>query len=252
MEQAMRFAAIADIHGNSDALEAVLADIVAQRITDIVNLGDVASGPLQARRTIELLMPRGIVTVRGNHDRYLTELTPEAMGSWERDVHAELDTAQLDWLRALPPTQVWRDDVFLCHATPDDDNRYWLETVHPDGTVAIASLAAIAARAAGIAQPLMLCGHSHLPRAVRLGDGRLIVNPGSVGCPGYRDAAPVPHVVQTGTPDACYAIIERSEASWQVTFRHVPYDSARMVALARARGRQAWVDALATGWVAPA
>ena len=52
----MRFAAIADVHGNYLALEAVLADIRAQGISDIVNLGDMLSGPLDARRTIEILM----------------------------------------------------------------------------------------------------------------------------------------------------------------------------------------------------
>ena len=46
----MRFAAIADVHGNHLALEAVIADIRAQGITDIVNLGDMVSGPLDARR----------------------------------------------------------------------------------------------------------------------------------------------------------------------------------------------------------
>ena len=52
-DRLMRFAAIADVHGNHLALEAVLADIRAQGIDDIVNLGDMASGPLDARRTME-------------------------------------------------------------------------------------------------------------------------------------------------------------------------------------------------------
>jgi hypothetical protein len=42
----MRFAAIADVHGNYLVLEAVIADFRAQNIIDIVNLGDMASGPL--------------------------------------------------------------------------------------------------------------------------------------------------------------------------------------------------------------
>ena len=42
----MRFAAIADVHGNHLALEAVLADIRSEGISEIVNLGDMASGPL--------------------------------------------------------------------------------------------------------------------------------------------------------------------------------------------------------------
>lgn len=69
----MRFAAIADVHGNYLALEAVLADIRAQGISDIVNLGDMLSGPLDARRTIEILMKLDAVHVLGNHDRYLLD-----------------------------------------------------------------------------------------------------------------------------------------------------------------------------------
>ncbi len=246
----MRFAAIADIHGNSDALAAVLADIDAQGVTEIVNLGDVASGPLDARRTIELLMARDMVTVRGNHDRFLTDLTRDAMGPWEADVHAQLGAVHLDWLRALPMTTVFRDTVFLCHATPQHDETYWLETVHPDGTVAMAPLSQIEQWAKGITQSLILCGHSHLPRVVRLSDGRLIVNPGSAGCPGYYDPThSVPHVVETGTPDPCYAILDDKSGRWQVTFRHVPYDPTRMIAMARDKGRKAWVSALETGRV---
>jgi predicted phosphodiesterase len=45
----MRFAAIADVHGNYLALEAVIADIRAHGIDEIVNLGDMASGALDAR-----------------------------------------------------------------------------------------------------------------------------------------------------------------------------------------------------------
>jgi predicted phosphodiesterase len=44
----MIFAAIADIHGNCSALEAVLADIDKQGIKDVLNLGDCFSGPLEA------------------------------------------------------------------------------------------------------------------------------------------------------------------------------------------------------------
>ena len=69
----MRFAAIADVHGNYLALEAVLADIRAQGIGDIVNLGDMASGPLDVRRTMDMLMALDAVHVLGNHDRYLID-----------------------------------------------------------------------------------------------------------------------------------------------------------------------------------
>jgi predicted phosphodiesterase len=245
----MRFAAIADVHGNYLALEAVIADIRAQGIGEIVNLGDMASGPLDARRTMDALMALDAIHVRGNHDRYLIDRPPEKMGSWDRPAHAQLGPAQLGWLRAQPMTRVFRGEVFLCHAMPESDEVYWLETVSPDGTVQMATLAAIEAAARGIPQSLILCGHSHLARAVRLGDGRLIVNPGSVGSPGYRDIHPFPHVIEAGTPDARYAILERVDDVWHASFRQVPYDHDAMAALARRNGQSELAAALATGWI---
>jgi diadenosine tetraphosphatase ApaH/serine/threonine PP2A family protein phosphatase len=245
----MRFAAIADVHGNYLALEAVIADIRAQGVDGIVNLGDMASGPLDARRTMDALMALDAVHVLGNHDRYLIDRPPENMGSWDRPAHAQLDAGHLDWLATMPPTRVYRERVFLCHATPESDEVYWLETVLPDGTVRMASLDAIEEAARHIVQPLILCGHSHIARAARLADGRLIVNPGSVGSPGYRDVHPFPHVVEAGTPDARYAILELATGNWHVTFRYVPYDHDAMAALARRNGEPELASALATGWI---
>jgi diadenosine tetraphosphatase ApaH/serine/threonine PP2A family protein phosphatase len=245
----MRFAAIADVHGNYLALEAVVADIRAHGIEEIVNLGDMASGALEARRTMDALMALDAVHVLGNHDRYLIDRSPEKMGSWDRPAHAQLDKKHLDWLRAVPPTRVFSDRVFLCHATPDNDDVYCLETVLPDGSLRMSSRETIERMAEGIKQPLILCAHSHIARAVRLSDGRLIVNPGSVGCPGYRDIHPFPHAVEAGTPDARYAILEFADGAWRVTFRHVPYDHDAMAALARRNGQHELASALATGWI---
>src|SRR6201986_2584570 len=133
----MRFAAIADVHGNYLALEAVISDIRALGIKDIVNLGDMASGPLDARRTMDVLMALDAVHVLGNHDRYLIDRPPEKMGSWDRPAHARLTEKHLDWLPAIPPTRISLDAVFLCHATPASDEVYWLETVQPDGAVTL-------------------------------------------------------------------------------------------------------------------
>ncbi len=245
----MRFAAIADVHGNYLALEAVIADIRAQGVDAIVNLGDMASGALDARRTMDALMALDAVHVLGNHDRYLIDRPPEQMGSWDRPAHAQLDATHLDWLRTVPPTRVFHERVFLCHATPESDEAYWLETVLPDGTVRMASREAIEKAAFGITQPLILCGHTHIARGVRLRDGRLIVNPGSVGCPGYRDVHPFPHVIEAGAPDARYAILEFTDGTWRVTFRHVPYDHDAMATLAIRNGQPELAAALATGWI---
>lgn len=241
----MRFAAIADIHGNCTALEAVLADIVALGVSEVVNLGDHVSGPLEARRTADLLMDYEIPSIRGDQDRRLVELDETS----QRGDYRQLERKHLDWLAGLPPTMIFHHDVFLCHATPRSDADYWLESVTNDAVVHARSIDEVEAEAAGITASLILCGHSHLPRIVRLRDGRTIVNPGSVGCPGYRHDRPVPHTVSTGTPDACYAILERVSRGWSVTFRYVAYDHMAMAEMARRNGFPDWASALATGWV---
>lgn len=245
----MKFAAIADIHGNALALEAVLADIDAQDIGDVVNLGDSLSGPLEAGRTADLLMAFDFPTVRGNHDRYLIDRPRAEMHSWETDAIDDLRSTHFDWLRSLPASRVWRDEVYMCHATPTDDNRYWLEAVSAEGLVHAKPLAEIEALAAGIGEPLILCGHSHLQRVVQLSDGRMIVNPGSVGCPAYDDDQPFYHKVEAGTPHASYAVIEKARAGWHVSLRLVPYDHQAMAQLAASRGRYDWAHALSAGWI---
>ncbi|MBB3287783.1 MULTISPECIES: metallophosphoesterase family protein [Rhizobium] len=245
----MRFAAIADIHGNHLALEAVLADIRRQGITEIVNLGDCFSGPLTAGKTADMLLELNAPTVRGNHDRYLIELAPEAMHVSDRAAHSELTERHLEWLRALPISTVYRDETYLCHATPADDNVYWLESVSSDGQVYLKPIEEIEALAAGIDFPLILCGHTHIPRAVRLRDGRLIVNPGSVGCPAYDDDLPYHHKVEAGNPFASYAILEKTGNSWLPVFRQVAYDHMAMATLAAQNGREEWASGLATGWL---
>jgi len=118
-----------------------------------------------------------------------------------------------------------------------------------DGSVRMSSLAAIEKEAEGIAQSLILCAHTHLARAVRLRDGRLVVNPGSVGSPGFSYNVPFPHLIEAGTPDARYAVLQLASEGWRVTFRHVPYDHDAMAALARRNGDGEFASALATGWV---
>ena len=246
----MKFAILADIHGNASALSAVLADMEHLGVTEAVNLGDHFSGPLDAATTAELLIERGFATIRGNHDRWLLEGNPDEMGPSDRVAFEQLDQAHFTWLRSLPATMVWKDEVFVCHGTPHSDTTYWLERVEPDGKVRSATLGEIEACAEGIEATLMLCGHTHIPRLVRLRDGRVVVNPGSVGCPAYDDDVPVYHLMQTGTPNASYAIAEKVGAAWSVTFRSVPYDPHPMVERARAYGRDEWARSLATGWIA--
>ena len=243
----MRFAAIGDVHGNLLALEAVLKDIADLGIAEIVNLGDHLSGPLEPARTADLLIERGFPSVRGDQDRRLVELWPA--GTSTRSDFRQLECKHFDWLASMPPTRVYQDDVYLCHAAPGDDAAFWLDYVDAEGAVRQSPIEAIEARASGIDASLILCAHTHIPRVVRLRDGRMVVNPGSVGLPGYDGETPVPYQVEVGTPDACYAVLERARAGWSTAIRYVPYDSATAAEMARRKGWPVWASALATGWI---
>ena len=248
--QNMKLAVISDIHGNVSALEAVLSDIKRRSISRIVNLGDSLSGPFDAASTADLLLQLELPTVRGNHDRMLIDRPPEEMGTWERWIIDELTERHLDWVRSLPEV-LQLDELFLCHATPNSDEVNWLDHRGPDNRLIERDLAEIEMWANGLKSSVILCGHTHTPRVVRLPDRRIIVNPGSVGCPAYLDTrSDPPFVHQTGSPDARYAILELFKGEWNVLMVAVPYESSSMARLARERGADSWARAVETGWFA--
>lgn len=232
-----RFAAIADVHGNRWALDVVLADIERRGIKTIVNLGDNLFGPLDPDGTASVLMRLDQPGVAGNQDREL--LASEAP--------QKISPAQREWLAGLP-ARLLLDDVLLCHGMPHSDTEYLLETVRADG-VSLATTREVQARLGYEALPgLLLCGHTHMPRVVSLRD-RLIVNPGSVGLQAYADDLPFPHVMETGSPHARYAILERRETGWNVEQIQLRYDWDSAALDASANGRHDWAFRLSTGRV---
>lgn len=247
----MRIAAISDIHGNLGALDAVLDDIERRGVDMIVNLGDIVSGHLQPRATAQRLMALDLPTIGGNHERQLLG-EPARMGVSDAFARAQLLPEQLAWIDALPATLRLRKDVLLVHGTPTSDLVYFLDTVTPQGSRA-ATQAEVAGRVGGDVAPevaLMLCGHTHMPRSMRLVDGRLIVNPGSVGLQAYDDDHGHPHVMENGTPHARYAIIEQGvDGAWTAQHQAVEYDWEQAARLALANGRPDWVVPLRTGFV---
>ena len=259
----MRLAVIADIHGNVLALEAVLADIARRGADVTLNLGDVVSGPLWPSETFRLLAPLKLPTVRGNHDRALCEpiaglgasdryaidqlRVATRPGSWERLAIEHLPADACKTLAALPPTLAPAPDVLACHGTPASDVTYLLDDV-ADGVMTLAPAPVIAERLGHTAASLILCGHSHIQRATQCG-AQLIVNPGSVGCPGYIDDTRPAHVSEAGSPHARYTIIDDASGQWTVEMIALAYDWERAAARASANNRPEWARALSTGRV---
>jgi predicted phosphodiesterase len=243
-------AAISDIHGNLAALDAVLEDIRGRGADLVVNLGDILSGALYPCETADRLMPLGLPTIKGNHERQVLAGDPARMGASDRHAHHCLRADQLAWIAGLPETLRVNGDVLLVHGTPASDKIYLLETVTETGCRA-ATPAEVAARVEDIDASLILCGHTHIPRALRLPDGRFIVNPGSVGLQAYDDEYPCPHKMESGSAHARYALVTRKEnADWEAEFRSVAYDWNHAAAVAESHGRPDWVVPLRTGQLA--
>ncbi|ARU16597.1 metallophosphoesterase family protein [Croceicoccus marinus] len=242
----MKIAVPSDIHGNIAALEAVLAHAAGFAPDRIVNLGDICSGALWPAETADRLMALDLPTIRGNHERQVLDGDVARMGPSDR--HSRMSPGQdhLAWLAGPPPTLRLSDDVLLVHGTLASDLDYFLETVTPTG-VRAAMPQEVTQRAGDARAELILCGHTHVPRAAQLADGRLIVNPGSVGLPAYDDIHPFPHAIENGSPHARYATVTRERGGWQVSFHLVRYDWERTARYAEENGRADWARALRSG-----
>jgi predicted phosphodiesterase len=240
-------AVLADIHGNADALAAVLRDAEQHGATRFVNLGDTLYGPLDPAGTWRMLRAMPMDTVLGNQDRILLDLNgPMAGAPAFRAAREALGGEGLAWLAALPATRVTDGSIFLCHGTPASDTAYLLEDVST-GRPVQRDRAAIGADLAAVPHgcTLILTGHSHHQGMAVC--GRItVVNPGSVGLPAYGDDAP-PHAMASGSPHARYALVSPSPAGWDVQFMAVAYDWERAARLAEANGRSDWARWLATG-----
>jgi putative phosphoesterase len=202
----VRVAAISDIHGNLPALEAVLAEIDAEGVDEIVVAGDTAHGPWPAE-VVDLLVERGARCVRGNADRETIERSDRygPLAAWSAD---RLGESRLSVLRAWPLTVELSVDglgsVLVCHSTPESEDPIYTR-ITPDTEVAELF--------ASVDADVVVCGHTHMQYDRTLASGLRVVNAGSVGMP-YEGAA-----------GAYWALLGP-----EVEFRRTPYDVEGTVA----------------------
>ncbi len=240
-------AVMSDVHGNRWALQAVLRDIEVRRIQKIVNLGDCLYGPLDPAGTARILMQLKAPTVRGNEDRIVAESSDEIEDSATLDfVRDNLSAEQLNWLSSLERTTTIGSDLLLFHGTPERDDEYLLRAVN-ETDVSLRSSDELAGMLSHVDAPVILCGHDHIPGTVTLPDDRLVVNPGSVGLQAYTDDRPFPHVMQTGSPQARYAVLSRSSTGWHVEDIAVTYNWRAASEEALKNGRPDWAAWLRMG-----
>jgi diadenosine tetraphosphatase ApaH/serine/threonine PP2A family protein phosphatase len=230
----LRVAVVSDIHANLHALEAVLESIDADPPDQLWFLGDLVGYGPKPNESIEIARERFGLSLMGNHDLgvldrlNLDEFAPDAAASarWTQTVLLEENHAFIGGLEPMAKVE----GVELFHGSPRDP--VWEYILTED-----AALEAFAATEA----PLVLVGHSHVALAlalkrgeflsgglapdgfeVDLADGRLLLNPGSVGQP--RD----------GDPRAAW--LELDLPAGRAKFHRVDYDIARTQAEIRERG----------------
>ena len=229
----MKRAIISDIHGNLEAIEAVLADIRRQDISQIYCLGDIVGYGPNPRECIDLVMQLD-GCVLGNHDQGAL-FDPEGFSSgaqraifWTRD-QLEMPTddpaqtiARWNYLGHLP-RNIQEDDYLLVHGSARNPlNEY----VFPEDIYNTKKIEKIFSLIQGHA----FQGHTHVPGVFtedcqflspaetdyryQLGEKKTMINVGSVGQP--RD----------GDPRACYVVLDDR----LVTFHRVDYPQETTVA----------------------
>jgi putative phosphoesterase len=170
----MRVAALADIHGNVDALDAVLTDSRCTTSDLIVVLGDVIAGPFPAE-TFDRLAELGdrVRILRGNADRLVLDEGTE-VSRWRRE---RLGPARIAAVREWPTRFVVAveglGDACCCHATPASDEALITRLAPPHE---------VAAALAGTRESVVVAGHTHV-QDDRAADGHRLINVGSVGWP---------------------------------------------------------------------
>ncbi len=217
----MKYAIIADIHGNLDAFEVVLDDIRNQNATHIVCLGDVVGYNARPRECLKIVRDMNIPCVKGNHDEYcssednLDGFNPHAADAvlWTRQ---QLSDEERQWLRDLKYTRM-AANFTMVHATLDVPERW--------GYV----FDKLAAAASFPYQNTQVCffGHTHVPvafmrdTAVRGGTyskfkidpaKKYFINVGAVGQP--RD----------NNPKAAYVLYDMDAQT--IELRRLDYDIA--------------------------
>lgn len=191
----MRLAIISDIHGNVEALEAVLKDVDMRGVEGVLHLGDLVGYGPRPNEAVALVKERGMEGVVGNYDlAVLCDDGEEGLRKYLKPSISDVGRATYEWTRektdgpsreflAQLPTHVFFEEgettYLLTHGSPERPNEYLKADTPPERLDELFK--------ASEAQ-VMIVGHTHLPMALEHGENMLLLNPGSVGKP--KDADP--------------------------------------------------------------
>lgn len=124
-----RIAVISDIHGNLEALEAVMSALEKDAVDHVVHLGDLVGYNASPRECIQLLQKHRAISVMGNHD--LAVLEPKIAENFNvmafQALHysiGQLTAGEKRYLQGLSRSEVLWDRYLICHGTPESLESY--------------------------------------------------------------------------------------------------------------------------------
>jgi len=247
----MKIAILSDIKSNVYALEEVIKDAKNKQVDVMLNLGDSFYGPIEPKKTYELLKDNQFISLCGNEDRKILEATPAQLeeNNTLRYVYNDLNDDILHWIQDLPFEKLIGDDYYMIHGTYQDDSIYMLEDVN-SGLPILREDKKILEILDDISSKFVLCGNSCMPRCSNLSSGQVVINPGSVGLQAFKDSYPVEHIVENNTPDASYVILTVEDDKYGIELVKIAYDFEKAALKAVENEREDWAYALRTGKVA--
>jgi predicted phosphodiesterase len=201
----MRLAVLSDIHGNLQALEAVLEHAQKQQVDQIIVAGDLLCGLPDSRACWDLVQSLHVPLIRGNHERYLAHYGTEKLSwsgeqfkpiAWTVEQFNQNERKQIENL----PLHLHLANLLIVHASLRDD----YDTIKP-----ATPENELEKMFAGSTERFIIRGHNHLSFSVSF--------QGSAGLP------------LDGSPKADYIILEQDKNGWYITPHEIDYDLTQAV-----------------------
>lgn len=215
----MKIVFLADIHGNANALEAVLKDIETRNVDKVFVLGDICYRGPEPQRSLDLVRELNTEVIKGNADEWVVrgvqqgEVPAQALElmNKERDwTLSRLDLGSIDYLQSLPSElkiELGGLRIHAYHATPQS----LFDIVLPDESEDTLIESQMVHEA-----DLYVYAHIHKP-FIRYTKGKCIINTGSVGLP------------FDGLSKASYAMVEFNGNHYQTAIIRVEYDVDKVI-----------------------
>lgn len=211
----MKLAFISDIHGNAIALEAVLEDIKKREADEIYVLGDLCYRGPDPKRALDGVRALNTKVIKGNADEWVVrgvragevpDSALELMNAEREWTVSRLDRHDIDYLCSLPTELSLKTEgvsISAFHATPDS----LFDIVAPGTADEVLQDKLMSAAEADV----YVYAHIHKPY-VRVIEGKILINTGSVGLP------------FDGLRKASYAMVEVTEGAIRSSIERVSFD----------------------------